>query len=127
MRGFVMAEYYKHRFGKHAEEQTCKYLRKQGLKFIERNYRCNYGEIDLIMRDGECIVFVEVRARAKQNFLDGLESIDSSKQNKIIKTATYYLQQTEQLNKVFCRFDVVAVKLQDDELQFYWVRDAFNV
>jgi len=119
-------EYERHRFGKHAEEQTCKYLQKQGLKLIESNYRCNYGEIDLIMQDKDCIVFVEVRARAGQNFLDGLESIDSSKQSKIIKTATYYLQKTKQLNEVFCRFDVVAVKLLDGSLQFHWIQDAFT-
>jgi putative endonuclease len=123
----MVADYYKHCFGKHAEEQTCKYLRKQGLKLIESNYRCDYGEIDLIMRDGECVVFVEVRARTGQNFLDGLESVSSSKQSKIIKTATYYLQQTKQLNKVFCRFDVVAVKSQDEQLQFHWVKNAFGM
>lgn len=118
-------KYYKHRFGKHAEEQTCKYLRKQGLKLIESNYRCNYGEIDLIMQDKNCIVFVEVRARVGQDFVSGLASVSSSKQSKIIKAATYYLQQTRQLNKVFCRFDVVAVKSQNEQLQFHWVKDAF--
>ncbi|MGD9152376.1 MAG: YraN family protein [Gammaproteobacteria bacterium] len=118
-------EYHPHRFGKYAEEQVCKYLQRQKLQLVERNYACRCGEIDLIMRDQDCIVFVEVRARVGQDFRDSLESVDYHKQHKIIRAATYYLQKTGQLNKVFCRFDVMAVKLQNEQLQFHWVKNAF--
>ena len=124
MRNFN-SNYHPHHFGKHAEEQTCKYLQKRGLKLIERNYRCNYGELDMIMQDKDHMVFVEVRARAEQDFLTSLESIDYNKQHKIIKAATFYLQQKQQLDRVFCRFDVVAVKQYNERLQFHWIKNAF--
>lgn len=118
-------EYYPHRFGRYAEEQVCKYLQQQELQLVERNYTCRYGEIDLIMQDQDCVVFVEVRARADRDFRDSLESVDCHKQHKVIRAATYYLQKTGQLNRVFCRFDVVAVKLQNEQWQFHWVKNAF--
>ncbi|MGD9108845.1 MAG: YraN family protein [Gammaproteobacteria bacterium] len=118
-------EYYPHRFGKYAEEQVCQYLQRQGLQLIVCNYACRYGEIDLIMQDKDCIVFVEVRARAEQDFRDSLESVDYHKQRKVIRAATYYLQKLGKLNRVFCRFDVVAVKLKNEQLQFHWVKNAF--
>lgn len=121
----MSAEYHPHNFGKYAEAQVCQYLQRQKLKLVERNYTCRQGEIDLIMWDQDCIVFVEVRARAEQDFRDSLESVDYYKQHKVVRAATYYLQKTGQLNKVFCRFDVVAVKLQDEQLEFHWVKNAF--
>jgi len=99
---------------------------RHGLKFIECNYVCRLGEIDLIMQDKDCVVFVEVRARADQDFLIALESVDRCKQRKIVRAAIHYLQQTKQLNKVFCRFDVVAANVQNKQLQFYWLENAFS-
>ena len=120
-----MKQYHPHRFGKYAEGQVCQYLQQRGLILVERNYRCKYGEIDVVMQDKDYMVFVEVRARASQDFLISLESIDRNKQYKIIQAATFYLQQKQQLDKVFCRFDVVAVKQQNERLQFHWIKDAF--
>ena len=121
----LLSEYFPHCFGKFAENAACNYLKKHGLKLIMRNYSCRYGEIDIIMWDKEILVFVEVRARTNQNFLASLESINCAKQNKIIKTAIFYLQQKRQLNKIFYRFDVVAVKQIEGKLKFHWIQNAF--
>ena len=94
-------EYHPHRFGRYAEEQVCQYLQRQGLQLVESNYTCRCGEIDLIMRDQDCFVFVEVRARAGHSFRDSLESVDYQKQHKVIRAATYYLQKVMTLGKPF--------------------------
>ena len=65
-----------------AEEAVRTYLSKQGLKFLTKNFRCKLGEIDLIMRDGQCLVFVEVRARASADYGGALASVTKSKQQK---------------------------------------------
>ena len=72
-----------------AEKQACDYLMSQGLKWVESNYRCQLGEIDLIMRDKEYLVFVEVRARASRDFGGALESVGYRKQQKILKTIKF--------------------------------------
>jgi putative endonuclease len=119
-------KYQRHQFGKFAEEQVSNYLQQHGLQLVVSNYSCKLGEIDIIMRDQDCLVFVEVRARVNQDFLMSLESVNRSKQHKIINTATYYLQSVGLLNKMFCRFDVVVVQQQEDELKFHWVKNAFE-
>ena len=79
------------KLGKQAEDLVCHYLQKQKLKLVTRNYSCRYGEIDLIMHDKTSLVFVEVRYRQNPYFGSGLETINLTKQNKVIKTAEYYL------------------------------------
>ncbi len=111
--------------GKSAEEATCKHLKKQGLKLIEENYERNFGEIDLIMKDGEIYVFIEVRLRNPDSYTTGLESVTKSKQSKIKKTATAYLLEKNLWNKVYCRFDVVGVTQTDEDYQFDWIENAF--
>lgn len=105
--------------GNHAELKACEYLIANGLKLIERNFHCALGEIDLIMRDNNDIVFVEVRSR--RNDIDALESIDQYKQNKLVKTAMFYLQKHKITDKANCRFDVIAINSQHLE----WIKDAF--
>ena len=76
-----------------AEDLACNYLSKQGLILVSRNYYCRLGEIDIIMRDKNYLVFVEVRYRNNSLFGCGAESVTLSKQTKLIKTAQFYLQQ----------------------------------
>ncbi len=107
--------------GENAEQQACDFLTLQGLALVERNFRSPYGEIDLIMRDGETLVFVEVRYRKNAKFGGALESVTPSKQAKISATTEIYLNALE--NKIpRIRFDVVGI-LGDGELQ--WVKNAF--
>jgi len=113
--------------GENAEKQACDYLRQQGLELLERNYRCRQGEIDLIMRDGAYTVFVEVRYRRNTGFGSGAETVDSRKQQKLITTASLYLQQHRRLAQQPARFDVVSMSQQTDIAQIEWIRDAFQI
>lgn len=105
-----------------AEQRACDYLQAQGLILITKNFRTVSGEIDLIMRDDKEIVFVEVRSRANDHYGTAIESINTHKQRKILKTALFFLQQRNWLNKVDCRFDVIGVNC--DEIE--WIQDAFT-
>ncbi len=106
--------------GAEAEQAAADYLARQGLKLVARNFRCRGGEIDLIMRDGATLVFVEVRARARADFGGAAESITATKQGRIILAARHYLAQHP--IDAPCRFD--AVLLQAGRLQ--WLQAAFE-
>lgn len=108
--------------GKQAEANACQFLETKGFKLLARNYYCRFGEIDLIMKDRDEIVFVEVRQRASDHVLSPVESVNLTKQRKLIKTATHYLQQQRWFDKVSCRFDVVGIT--QDEIE--WIKDAFS-
>lgn len=107
--------------GAEAEQAAEAYLLRQGLKLVTRNFRCRGGEIDLIMREGATLVFIEVRARARSDFGGAAESITSTKQGRIILAARHYLARYK--IDAPCRFD--AVLLQAGNLQ--WLRAAFDV
>ncbi|ARU30477.1 YraN family protein [Sulfuriferula sp. AH1] len=106
--------------GAAAEQMAADYLARQGLTLVERNFRCRLGEIDLIMRDGQTLVFVEVRQRASRQFGGAAASIDSRKQQKLVATAQLYLAKLGKMPP--CRFD--AVLMQGQSVQ--WIRDAFG-
>ena len=107
-----------------AEKYASDYLQKQGLKLVESNYSCRVGEIDLIMRDGEFLVFIEVRARTVATYGNALESVNYFKQKKLIKAASYYLLTKKQTNSP-CRFDVFA--LDGVKPTISWVKNAFGL
>lgn len=107
--------------GKKAEDVAHSYLKKNGLELITRNYRCRFGEIDLIMQDKDTLVFIEVRYRNTDRFGSAIESIDVNKQRKLIFTANHYLSQTNNLQPT--RFDVVALEPNESPL---WIIDAFT-
>jgi putative endonuclease len=108
--------------GASAEALACHYLEQQGLKLIARNYRCKSGEIDLIMQEGQTLVFVEVRLRSNHRFGNAASSIDARKQRKLIHTAEHYLQLHG--NRA-CRFDAILLdKLGISDL--VWIRNAFD-
>lgn len=108
--------------GKLAEKKARDFLEANRLKFITQNYHCPYGEIDLIMRDNEEIVFIEVRLRTHDDYGTALESIDIYKQRKLLNTATHFLQKSDWLDKVDCRFDVIGYSEHDID----WIKDAFS-
>ena len=109
--------------GTGAEDLACTYLEKSGLRLLARNYRCRRGEIDLIMQDGECLVFVEVRYRKHDTFGSAAETVSSAKRARIITTASYFLQR--QRSEPPCRFDVVAIGGGTPH-RVEWIRDAFQ-
>jgi len=113
--------------GDKVERFVLKYLTSKGLRLIEQNFNTRYGEIDLVMLDKATLVFVEVRFRAKSSHGSGAESVDYRKQQKIIKTAHVFLQQTKNMQQHNCRFDVVSVTLQHKRLSADWVQNAFQL
>lgn len=106
------------------EQQAKQYLVKLGMRFVTANYRCRWGEVDLIMREGDYLVFVEVRARRSSTYGGAIESITLSKQNKILKTALHYMTVNSILEKYPCRFDVIC--FQGDHSNFELIRNAFT-
>ncbi|MBI3716183.1 MAG: YraN family protein [Betaproteobacteria bacterium] len=109
--------------GDRAEHLAEKFLRKQGMKTIERNYRTRQGEVDLIMKDGAGFVFVEVRLRSSQDYGGAAASIGHSKQQRIIAAAQHYLSGRVALPP--CRFDVILLnQLDADAIE--WIKDAFG-
>lgn len=110
------------RRGELAEQRAADYLVRCGLRLVARNYRCRYGEIDLIAQHGEVLVFVEVRLRSRGDFGGAAASIDLHKQRKLILTAQHYLSQLPRLPA--CRFDAVLMQGSGEGVE--WVKDAFR-
>lgn len=109
--------------GGEAEQYAAKFLQHQQLVLLERNYRCRFGEIDLIMRDGMTLVFVEVRMRTSQIFGGAAASITLSKQAKLLRTARYYLAGLK--TEPPCRFDAVLLSGADGQ-EVEWIKNAFG-
>ncbi len=102
------------------------HLIQQGLKTLDRNFHSRFGEIDLIMRDQQTLVFVEVKYRKSAAFGGAISAISLQKQTKIRLCANYYLQQ-HGLNayNTACRFDVVAIQASSTNTQITWLKNAF--
>ena len=114
------------RIGRSAEIIAAAELGKRGYEIVASNYRCRRGEIDLIAREGDCLVFVEVRCKRTSEYGTPAESITVSKIRKLVATAEDYLE-TQGLVDVICRFDVVEVVAADGKLVVKDVlRDAFT-
>jgi putative endonuclease len=108
--------------GAQAEQVAAQFLQRHGLKLVDTNYRCRFGEIDLILRDGETLVLAEVRQRSRSDFGGAAASIDSRKQQRLILTAQHYLASLPSIPT--CRFDAL---LLDGSGNVEWIRNAFEV
>ena len=95
--------------GKKGEFLAARYLEEKGYTVIARNYHSRYGEIDLIAKDEDTLVFVEVKYRSGASFGDPSEAVTAKKQERIRKTARYYLCARQLSEDTPCRFDVAAV------------------
>ncbi len=111
--------------GAQAEQAACAHLSARGLKLHTRNYRCRSGEIDLIMRDGDTLVFVEVRYRSSTRFGGAAASVDMTKQQKLIRAAQTFLGE-QGLTNAPCRFDVVTVHPHDGGMRVEWITNAIE-
>ena len=109
--------------GQRGEATAAHFLQQRGLRLRERNYACRLGEIDLVMQEDDSLVFVEVRYRSNPTRGDGVESVTAAKQKKLTKAALHYLQRHKLLDRVPCRFDVVAI---DAKQHVNWIKDAFE-
>lgn len=108
------------RHGAQAEQRAADYLQARGLRLLARNWRCRFGEIDLILMEGGTLVFVEVRARRGAGFGGALESITAAKRVRLARTAEAYLAQTGHRGP--CRFDAILI----EGGRLVWLRDAFD-
>lgn len=106
-----------------AEKLAAAYLQQNGLVLLESNFRCRFGEIDLILQDAGVIVFAEVRLRTHGSFGGAAASITLPKQARIVKAAQVYLQKLNRQPP--CRFDVVLMNGLDVQ-QIAWIKNAFE-
>ncbi|MCY4212668.1 MAG: YraN family protein [Gammaproteobacteria bacterium] len=113
--------------GQWAERRAAWHLRGRGLKLIARNYRCRFGEVDLIMSDGEATVFVEVKRRRNDAFMNPAESVDVHKQRRLAMAAGAFLAAHPRYGRHPARFDVVTITGPNYRPRFDWIRDAFQL
>jgi putative endonuclease len=109
--------------GAAVEDATAQWLAARGLRLRDRNVRCRFGEIDLVLLDGEVLVFAEVRLRSHDGYGGAAGSVDPRKQARIVACARWYLAGHPADAERTCRFDVLAV---DERGQVTWLRDAFR-
>ncbi len=108
--------------GNAAEDFALDYLKASGLTLVEKNYLCEMGEIDLIMKDSNALVFVEVRLRNNSRYGTGAETVTQNKIRKIINTAQLYLTRHPIKGDLDCRFDVISMDGKID-----WIQNAFTL
>ena len=94
--------------GRRGEEMACAYLRSQGYAIVERNWRSPFGELDIIARDGETLVFIEVKSRTSAGFGGPEAALTLQKRQRIVATARAYLSEVD--SELAVRFDLVALR-----------------
>ena len=112
--------------GLHYEQQALTYLLDAGLRLVAKNVRYPAGELDLIMKDDEQIVFVEVKFRTNKTFGGAIASVTGRKQQRLRKAALIWLQKHNLLHSHSCRFDLVAISIQANQLRFDWLKNIFQ-
>lgn len=108
------------------EQRACRELERAGLKALARNYNTRHGELDLVMRDGDTVVFVEVRYRVRAGHGDAAASVTRTKQEKLIRTAQLWLAAHGQHANRPCRFDVVSYDGPAADAAMQWLKGAFE-
>ena len=111
--------------GRVAEKAASRWLRNGGFEIVATNYRAKPGEIDIIAREGECLCFIEIKARASDTFGSVLEAVPVRKQRRIARAASIFLAASEWTGP--CRFDVLGIERRAGDWVFRLVRDAFWV
>lgn len=107
--------------GSHYEQRVAAFLEKKGFEIVERNFRCRFGEIDLIARDGAYLVFIEVKYRKTPNAGSALEAINFKKRKQIYRVAEFYLYKNRYPENTPCRFDAAGI----DGENLTYIRNAF--
>ena len=118
--------YWRSKKGHAYEKLALDYLRCKGLQLLTSNYRCAMGEIDLIMRKDDMLVFVEVRYRENREFGGALATVTRSKQQKLVLAARHFLLCHKDYQACCCRFDVIGVQTgSSGATEFNWIENAF--
>lgn len=115
--------------GQHYEALARDYLEQKGLTLLEQNYHSQFGEIDLIMFDQQILCFIEVKFRKSNAFGGAISAIPHAKQQKIIKTAQFYISSTPAIAQRAMRFDALILQLESSvsDLNIEWIQNAFYV
>ena len=113
-------------FGLSGEECAANWLAKEGYTILERRFRCQMGEIDIIARQGRVIVFVEVKARRSAGFGSPAEAVTWGKQRKLLRTAQLWLLQ-KGLTDTACRMDVIEILQQEEAPLIHHIPNAFGM
>lgn len=100
--------YRRHRIGKFGEEVATRYLKQKDYEILERNFRCKQGEIDIIAKEDNYLVFIEVKTRSNLCYGTPAESVNTIKRQHILKSAKVYLK-LKNINNILIRFDVIEV------------------
>ncbi len=116
----------KKELGRKGEETALRFLKKKGFRIIEKNYVCKMGEMDIIAKEKDILVFVEVKTRTSTLFGPPQLAVNSSKQRQLSKVALNYLKE-KQLGDVKARFDVVAILLGARGEEIELIKDAFDL
>ena len=112
--------------GERGERAACEFLRAKGYDILDKNYQCKIGEIDIIARRKERLVFIEVKTRTSGQFGSPQEAVGLKKQEKIFKLAQWYLKE-KKLKEIPIAFDVVAVLWKEDRApEIRLIMDAFE-
>lgn len=101
------------------------FLNSRGLNLLHRNFHCRFGEIDLVMEDGDAVVFVEVKYRESNRHGSGADAVTARKQGRISRTAAWYLARHPHRAEQNCRFDVVSIDPGKGKRGIHWIRNAF--
>ena len=112
--------------GRSAEALALQHLSDSGLRLLERNWSCRSGELDLVMLDGDTVVFVEVRYRRHAAWGGAVESVDARKEQKLVRAAEHFLQKESRWARHPCRFDVIAIGSTAQRAPLTWIRNAFD-
>lgn len=112
--------------GEVVEADARRHLGDAGLRFIAANAATRHGELDLVMLDGDTVVFVEVRYRRSARHGDGAESVDAGKRRRLVLAAAQFLAAHRDFQDAPCRFDVVDARGDPDAPRLHWIRDAFR-
>ena len=113
--------YLRHRIGKIGEDKATEYLEKLGYKIIERNFVAKQGEIDIIAKDKQELVFIEVKTRTNTLYGKPVEAVNEPKQKHLINTAKYYLY-SKHLENEFVRFDVIEIYLKNKSIKINHIK-----
>jgi putative endonuclease len=117
----------KRAIGDAAEQRALSYLEARGLRVVQRNFRCRFGEIDLIMEDLDCLVVVEVRYRSANRFATAAATVGPAKQGKLVRSASLFTAWNRRFANAPIRFDIIAIDaVAGGEGTVRWLRDAFR-
>lgn len=112
--------------GREGEALAIAYLQKNGYRIVEKNYRCRFGEIDIVALDQKTVCFIEVKTRSTDQYDRPEVAVHKQKQHKLSRVALWFLRE-KRLNNVRARFDVLAIRKRDNLNEIKHFRNAFEL